>query len=80
MNVLDMEADMVPLLLTKTFTVCECGRVDTRDWLGTTHIRTSEDRASGEPNHTEVPGEPSRTWPSPARGAPHTDEFGSLEP
>jgi hypothetical protein len=38
MNVLlDMEADM-----DKTHTVCACGRVDTRDWLGTTHICTSQ--------------------------------------
>jgi hypothetical protein len=29
---LDMEADM-----DKTYAVCACGRVDTRDWLGTTH-------------------------------------------
>jgi hypothetical protein len=40
-----------------------------------THVR-----ANSEPSLTEGPGEPSRTRPSLARGAPHTDEFGSLEP
>jgi hypothetical protein len=40
-----------------------------------THVR-----ANSEPSPTEGPGEPSRTRPSPARGAPRTDEFGSLEP
>jgi hypothetical protein len=40
-----------------------------------THVR-----ANSEPSPTEGPGEPRRTRPSPARGAPHTDEFGSLEP
>jgi hypothetical protein len=40
-----------------------------------THVR-----AKSEPSTTEDPGEPSWTRPSPARGAPHTDEFGSLEP
>jgi hypothetical protein len=43
---LDVEADMVPPLVTN-HTVCACGRVDTRDWLGTTH--TYEPIASRAP-------------------------------
>jgi hypothetical protein len=35
---------------------------------------------NSEPSPTEGPGEPSRTRPSPARGAPYTDEIGSLGP
>jgi hypothetical protein len=37
-------------------------------------------RANSEPSPTEGPGEPSRTRPSPARGAPHREEFDSWEP
>jgi hypothetical protein len=38
MNVLlDTEADT-----DKTHTVCACDHVDMRDWLGTTHTRTSK--------------------------------------
>ena len=42
MNVLDMVADMVPPFSDRTRTVCVCGRVDTRVWLGTSHTRTSQ--------------------------------------
>jgi hypothetical protein len=35
---------------------------------------------SGPPSHVRANSEPSWTRPSPARGAPHTDEFGSLGP
>jgi hypothetical protein len=76
MNVLDMEADMVPPLVTN---LTQSVRVAV--WIRETgsgpptHVRVNS-----EPSPTEGPGEPRRTRPSPARGAPHTDEFGSLEP
>ena len=75
-----MVADMIPPFSDKTRTVCVCDRVDTRVWLGTSHTRTSQQQAGGEPSPTEGPDEPSQKWPSPARDTPQTDEFGSLEP
>ena len=75
-----MVADMVPPFSDKTRTVCVCGRVDTRVWLGTSHTRTSQKQPGGEPSATEGPDEPSQNRPSPARDIPHTDEFDSLEP
>jgi hypothetical protein len=76
MNDLDMEADMVPPLVTKlTVSVLVAVWIRETGSGPRTHVR-----ANSEPSPTEGPGEPSRTRPSPARGAPHTDEFGSLGP
>ena len=80
MNVLDLVADIVPPFSDKTRNVCVCGRVDTRVWLGTSHIPTSQKQAGGEPSPTEGPDEPSQNRPSPARDTPHMNEFYSLEP
>jgi hypothetical protein len=62
MNVLDMEADIVPPSVTKlTLSV----RVAV--WI--------REPGSGPPTHVRANSEP-----SPASGAPHTDEFDSLGP
>ena len=45
---LDMVADMVPPFSDKTRTVCVCGRVGRRVWLGTSH-KTYEPKASRTP-------------------------------
>jgi hypothetical protein len=67
MNVLDMEADMVPPLVTKLTLSVRVAVWISRTGSGPpTHVR-----ANSEPSPTEGPGEPSRTRPSPARGAPH---------
>jgi hypothetical protein len=66
MNVLlDMEADM-----DKTHTVCAFGRVDTRDWLGTTHTRKRPiaSRRRAEPSRAEPHRRPWRA----RLVAPHT--------
>ena len=68
------------LLSDKTRIVCVCGRVDTRVWLGTSHTRTNQQQAVGEPSPAEGPEDPSQNRPSPALNTPHTDEFDSLEP
>ena len=57
-----------------------CVRVDTRVWLRTSHKRTSQKQAGGEPSPSDGPDEPSQNRPSPARDTPHTDEFESFEP
>ena len=80
MNILDMVADIFPHFSDKTRTVCVCGRVDMRVWLGTSHTRKNQKQAGGEPSPTEGADEPSQNRPSPARDTPQTDEFNSLEP
>jgi hypothetical protein len=76
MNVLDVEADMVPPLVTKlTLSVRVAVWIREPGSGPPTHVR-----ANSEPSPNEGTGDPSWTRPSPARGAPHTDEFGSLEP
>jgi hypothetical protein len=64
--------------------VVECIRARLRVKLAESDSRARLVRVwapcNSEPSPTEGPGEPSRTRPSPARGAPYTDEFGSLGP
>jgi hypothetical protein len=65
-----MEADIIALLVTKLVL-----SVHVAVWIREpgsgppTHVR-----ANSEPSPTKGPGKPSQ-----ARGAPHTDDFGSLE-
>jgi hypothetical protein len=73
MNVLDMEADIVLPLMSKLTLSMRVAM-----WI--------PESGSGLPTHVRANSEPaaSRAPPkalaSPARGAPHTDEFDSLEP
>jgi hypothetical protein len=76
MNVLDMEANMVPPLVTKLTLSVRVAVWIRKPGLGPpTHVQ-----ANTKSSPTEGPGELSRTQPSPARGAPHTNEFGLLGP
>jgi hypothetical protein len=73
MNVLDMEADMVSPLVTKlTLSVLVAVWIRETDSGPPTHVR-----ANSEPAASLAPP---KALASPARGAPHTDGFGSLEP
>ena len=69
-----MAADMVPPFSDKTRTVCVCGRVDTRVWLGTPHTRAERDGTRAE---TRIRLSPKRTSPFKSVGASVQSTAGS---